>query len=68
MHFTLAVLQKLKNPQQKTYPTTVDGRNPKQPPGMYKTRRKKNSDFLHINWCRFSEPSTALMPEILVDR
>ena len=38
MHFTLAVLQ---TSQQKTHPTTVDGRNPKQPPGMYKTRRKK---------------------------
>ena len=31
---------------------TVDGRNPKQPPGMYKTC--KDWDRLPINWCRIS--------------
>ena len=33
-----------------TYTPTIDGRNPKRPPGMYRTERKE-WDIYHIHWC-----------------
>ena len=32
-----------------TYTPTIDGRNPKQPPGMYRTERKE-WDIYHVHW------------------